>query len=209
MRLVKQRYYRPKDDTTQELDLYWTEDMANQLENWGKDHTWNEIECLLANCKGRVLDIACGTGVNIISMKRFSDLDIYGFDISDFLIGKAIKKGIDPTRLKVADATKTNYSDNEFDFSYSIGSLEHFTEEGIDLFLRECNRVTKVSSFHMIPVSQSNKNEGWLRTNQSFHNNSIEWWLQRYRKYFSRVYVISSGWQDTGISIGKWFVCVK
>jgi ubiquinone/menaquinone biosynthesis C-methylase UbiE len=201
--------YRPKDTKNQELDIYWTDNMASQLENWGKDHTWNEIECLLVNCKGKVLDIACGTGVNIIAMKRFRELDIHGFDISDFLIKKAIEKGIDPIKLRVEDATKISYQDNEFDYSYSIGSLEHFTEEGIDLFLKECSRVTKKTAFHMIPVSESNKNEGWLRTNQSFHNNSIEWWTEKYLKHFSTVHVINSGWKDTGLSLGKWFVCIK
>src|ERR1700741_1084728 len=78
-----------KDSSKQELDIYWTDDMAYQLENWGKAHTWNEIECLLVTCRGKVLDIACGTGVNILSMQRFKGIDIHGFDISDFLIKKA------------------------------------------------------------------------------------------------------------------------
>lgn len=203
------RFYKPGDTSKQELDIYWTEDMAYQLENWGKKHTWIEIECLLVNCSGKILDIACGTGVNIVAMSRFKDLEIYGFDISDFLIGKAKEKGIDPARLRVSDATKTDYKDGEFDYSYSIGSLEHFTEDGIDLFLKECSRYTSKASFHMIPVSEKNKDEGWLRTNQSFHNNSIEWWLKRYKKYFREVYVINSGYSDVGISVGRWFICVK
>jgi ubiquinone/menaquinone biosynthesis C-methylase UbiE len=203
------RFYKPKDDSKQELDIYWTEDMAYQLENWGKNHTWIEVECLFVNCSGKVLDIACGTGVNILSMAKFRKLEIHGFDISDFLIGKAIEKGIDKNLLKVYDATKTGYSDNEFDYSYSIGSLEHFTEEGIDQFLKEAARYTSKGSFHMIPTSESDKNEGWIRTNQSYHNNSIAWWLERYKKYFREVYVINSGWKDPGLSVGKWFVCFK
>lgn len=203
------RYYRPTNKESQELDVYWTDQMANQLEEWGRGHTWNEIECLLVNCKGKVLDIACGTGVNILEMQRFTDLDIYGFDISDFLIKRAIDKGIDSKKLKVADATKTDYLDNEFDFSYSIGSLEHFTEEGIDLFLKEAGRYTSKASFHMIPVSESNKDEGWMRTNQSFHNNSVEWWLGKYKKHFREVHVINSAWKDPGLSLGKWFICKK
>lgn len=205
----KRKVIAPNDSSKQELDVYWTEDMAYQLENWGKDHTWNEIECLLVNCKGKVLDIACGTGVNIVAMSRFKDLDIYGFDISDFLIKKAKEKGINPNKLRVEDATKTTYKDNEFDYSYSIGSLEHFTEEGIELFLKECSRYTSKASFHMIPVSEADVDEGWLRTNQSFFNNSVKWWLDRYKKCFREVYVIGSGYRDAGLSVGKWFVCVK
>jgi ubiquinone/menaquinone biosynthesis C-methylase UbiE len=198
---------RGKDSSEQELGVYWTEEIAAQLEEWGKDHTWNEIECLLVNCKGRVLDIACGTGVNILSMQRFTDLDIYGFDVSDFLIAKAIEKGIRPEKLQVEDATNTSYRDGQFDYSYSIGSLEHFTVEGIELFLKECSRYTSKVSFHMVPIAESDKDEGWIRTNQSFHNNSVAWWLDRYNRHFKRVYVIGSGYKDPGLSVGKWFVC--
>ncbi len=205
----KEKFYIPESKDKQELDIYWTEDMAFQLENWGKAHTWNEIECLLVNCSGKVIDIACGTGVNMVAMSRFKDLDIHGFDISDFLIQKAKEKGINPEKLKVLDATKTSYQDQEFDYSYSIGSLEHFTEEGIDAFLKECARYTKKASFHMIPVSEKNQNEGWMRTNQSFHNNSVEWWLERYKKYFPDVHVINSGYNDPGLSVGRWFICIK
>lgn len=203
------KMYRPEDHTAQELDVYWTEDMANQLENWGKNSTWNEIDCLLVNCKGKVIDIACGTGVNIVALQRFTWLDVHGFDISDFLIQKALKKNIDPSKLTVRDATKTGYVDNEFDYSYSIGSLEHFTEEGIDQFLKDCSRYTSKASFHMIPVSASDKNEGWMRTNQSFHNNSVAWWVEKYAKHFKDVKVIDSAWKEPGLSVGKWFICIK
>ncbi len=203
------KMYKPEDASKQELDVYWTEDMAHQLETWGLTNTWIEIECLLVNCKGKVLDIACGIGVNILAMKRFSHLDIYGFDISDFLIKKAIERGVDKSKVKVLDATRTDYVDNEFDYSYSIGSLEHFTEEGIDAFLKECSRYTSKASFHMVPISSKDIDEGWIRTNQSYHNNSTAWWLNYYNKYFSKVHVIRSSWEEKGISAGAWFVCIK
>src|SRR5688572_32510543 len=166
-----QTTYHP-DPSHQDLNIYWTPEMANQLENWGKDHAWIEIECLLINCKGKVLDIACGTGVNLIALSRFPFLDLYGFDISELLLAKAKEKGISPGRIKVNDATKTDYSENEFDYSYSIGSLEHFTEEGIQLFLQESSRYTSKASFHMIPVSENNLNNGWIKRDQSYFNNS-------------------------------------
>ncbi len=196
------------DSSEQDLDLYWNKDYAEVLETWGENSTWNEIQLLLGGCKGKVLDIACGTGITIKKLEKFSQLELYGFDISDLLIEKALSKNIAKERLKVADATKSNYKKDEFDYSFSIGSLEHFTLDGIDDFIRESSRVTLKASFHMIPVSRSNEDEGWMKTIQSFYNNSEGWWLNKFEAHFNEVYPIASKWEDN-ISIGRWFVCIN
>ena len=192
----------------QDLDLYWNSKYAEVLEEWGKDNTWNEIQMILVSCKGKVLDIACGTGVTIKLLEKYPQLDLFGFDISDLLISKAIEKGIEKEKLKVSDATQTDYTDNEFDYSYSIGSLEHFTLDGIDKFIAESFRYTRTASFHMVPVSRSGKDEGWMKTMQSFFNNSEEWWQQKFEKKYKKVYSVSSKWNDD-ISFGRWYLCYK
>jgi ubiquinone/menaquinone biosynthesis C-methylase UbiE len=104
-----------------------------------------------------------------------------------------------------------SYPDNAFDYSYSIGSLEHFTEKGIEKFIAEAARVTKKHSMHMIPTSKSGKNDGWMTTSttiQTFYNNSDKWWLEKFSKSFKEVYILNSIWND-GISYGRWFVCKK
>ncbi len=192
----------------QDLELYWDPEYAKVLDEWGKDNVWNEIQMLLIGCKGQVLDIACGTGVTMKILEKYTAIQVYGFDISDLLIQKAKEKGIFVDRLRVADATNTDYPENKFDYSYSIGSLEHFTFEGIDAFIRESARYTKNASFHMIPVSRSGKDEGWMKTVQSFFNNSESWWYERFRRHFEVVYCIPSKWEDQ-ISYGRWFICIK
>jgi ubiquinone/menaquinone biosynthesis C-methylase UbiE len=182
--------------------------MADVLETWGEGNVWDEIQLLLINCQGRVLDIACGTGKTMAVLAFMRQLEISGFDISDMLIGKAVARGLSPKRLQVADATSMPYTDAEFDYSYSIGSLEHFTESGIDRFVQEASRVTRLASFHMMPTSRSGRDEGWMKTFQSFYNNSIPWWEQRLRKGFSEVVVLPSKWNDD-LSVGNWFVCRK
>jgi ubiquinone/menaquinone biosynthesis C-methylase UbiE len=162
----------------------------------------------MVNSLGPVLDIACGTGKNIEILKKFPHIEVFGCDISDYLIQRAVDRGISPDRLKVCDATNLPYSADQFNYAYSIGSIEHFTEEGIVAFVRECHRVTKHSSFHMLPVSRSGQNEGWMKTVQSFHNNSVEWWLEKFKSSYKDVYVLDSKWEDS-ISVGKWFVCIK
>jgi len=190
------------------LDLYWDDEYAKTLDTWGEGNTWHEIPFLIANCSGNVLDIACGTGITMEKLAFIPQVTLYGCDISDLLIQKAIDRGLPPERLKVLDATSTDYADNFFNHAYSIGSLEHFTEEGLRLAIAECHRVTRFSAFHLMPVSRSGRDEGWLKTIQSFHNNSTDWWLRMLRTSYESVYTIDSLWQDE-ISVGKWFICEK
>jgi ubiquinone/menaquinone biosynthesis C-methylase UbiE len=201
--------HRKGKGSEQSLDIYWDEDFANALETWGEGNAWNEIQLLMAGRKGKVLDIACGTGKTLELLSGLKCLDLYGCDISDMLISKAMERGIDASRLLVCDATQMPYADNEYDFAFSIGSIEHFTEDGINKFLGECYRVVRGVSFHQHPVSRSGENEGWVVTsNQSYFNNSVAWWKQQYEAIYETVVVLDSVWSDE-ISLGRWFVCVK
>jgi hypothetical protein len=47
----------------QSLEIYYDETMAHSLNTWGERNVWIEIQHLLLNKTGRILDIACGTGV--------------------------------------------------------------------------------------------------------------------------------------------------
>ena len=194
--------------SAQDLNVYWDDDMAALLETWGDGNVWNEIQVLLHDASGKVLDIACGTGKTMQVLSRFPELEISGCDISDLLISKARERGIPESRLAVADATKMHYPDGGFAYSYSIGSFEHFTENGLDAVIAESARVTTKAAFHMVPVSRSGKDEGWMKTYQSFFNNSVEWWMAKYHQSYPRVVALDSAWSDS-LSIGKWFACYK
>src|SRR5690349_17908582 len=65
----------------QDIDLYWDESYANVLEEWGKDTVWIEIELMFSTLKGKVLDIACGTGPTIEILGKNPNLEVHGFDI--------------------------------------------------------------------------------------------------------------------------------
>ena len=194
--------------SAQDLDVYWDDEMAAILETWGEGNVWNEIQIFLHEAQGRVLDIACGTGKTMEVLSRFPKLEITGCDISDRLIAKARERGIPSGRLRVADATRLDYPDGHFRYSYSIGSFEHFTEDGIRAVIAEAARVTSQASFHMVPVSRSGRDEGWMKTYQSFFNNSVAWWLEKYGTSYARVVALPSAWEDS-LSFGRWFACYK
>lgn len=193
----------------QNLDIYWDPIMAALLETWGEGTVWNEIKLLLADRQGRVLDIACGTGRTMWELVGYSALELHGCDISDLLIEKAVARGLPRDHLRVCDATRTGYPDGHFEHSYSIGSLEHFTDAGIVGFIRECRRITRGVAFHQMPVSRSGRDEGWMvdSAGQSFFNNSPDWWKAQFLRSYEAVYVVDSSWK-ADISVGKWFICL-
>ena len=170
---------------SQSLELYSDPEMAKILDTWGERNSWIEIQHIFHQKKDeKILDIACGTGKVIEILNKNLDLkNIYGCDISKLLISKAIERGIPRENLKICDATNLPYEENEFDYNYSIGSLEHFTKDGILKFLRSSIMVTKNEGYHMIPVSRNNKNNGWIVNHQSYFNNSVEW-CQNFVKEF-------------------------
>jgi ubiquinone/menaquinone biosynthesis C-methylase UbiE len=106
----------------------------------------------------------------------------------------------------VCDAQRLPYAEASFEHAYSIGSLEHFPEEGIDRVFRECARVVRKLSFHMIPVSRGGRDEGWITPYQGYFNNSTHWWTAKARRVFREVTVLDSIWNDER-STGKWLVC--
>ncbi|HEX4049628.1 MAG TPA: class I SAM-dependent methyltransferase [Steroidobacteraceae bacterium] len=192
--------------SAQDLGLYWDPKMAAALEVWGEGNAWNEIQLLMTNASGTALDVACGTGKVMAILEGIKTLEVHGCDISDFLLAKATERGLLKERLTCCDATALPYPAKSFDYAYSIGSLEHFTEEGIHGVLQQCRRTVKTRSFHMIPVSRSQKDEGWITPWQSYFNNSTDWWVAKCKTTFCKVTVLDSAWQDD-ISLGKWLVC--
>jgi len=190
------------------LDVYWSKEFGDVLDSWGEGNAWDEIRLLLAARSGKVLDVACGTGTTVALLSNLPGLEVHGCDISDYLIRRAVDRGIPERRLRVCNITCMDYEDGAFDYAYSVGSLEHLDESGLLKCVAECHRVVKAAAFHQVPVSRSGKDEGWVTRTQSYHNNSEQWWLDKFRTSYAAVYVLRSRWEDD-ISVGRWFVCVK
>jgi ubiquinone/menaquinone biosynthesis C-methylase UbiE len=210
--LIKKKFKNSFLYNNQKLNVYYTEKMACDLEIWGKNNAWIDIQHLLHDKKSKnILDIACGTGKVIAMLEKVNNSNFYGCDISEYLIKKAINRtqiDLSLDKFTVCDARNLPYKPNHFDYSYSVGSLEHFTEEGIDLFLKEAKRVTKYFSYHMVPISKLKKNEGWIECEyslQTYFNNTEEWWRNKCDKTFKEVTIIKSTWSSE-MSDGIWLI---
>ena len=204
--------FHPDTPSQQELEVYWSEEMLLRLETWGQANAWIELECLLQFREGKVLDIACGTGVNILALQKFKGLDVYGIDISDLLVQRALDKGVSNDRIFLGNVCESMpFEDEYFDFHYSVGSLEHFTLEGLHQSLTSIRRSCKSTAlgFHLVPVSIDDTDMGWITScGQSYWNNSKEFWMNIFNSHFQHVHIIKSSWKDEGLSDGIW-ICTK
>ena len=198
---IKKNKNNPK---SQKTEIYEDENFITQ---WGEGTAWHELKYLFANLEGKVLDIACGAGQCIKFLNYYKKIEVYGCDFSETLINVAIKNGISKNKLLVCDATDLKYSNNEFEYSYSVGSLEHFTIDQIDLFISESKRVTKKTTFHHIPISKD-KNFGWIELSQAYYLNSEKWWLEKFGKHYQKIFTLESSWKDP-LSKGLWIICEK
>ena len=144
------RNSRKLDGSKQELDLYSDPAFAEALEIWANDTAWPEIELLLRGRRGKVLDLACGTCRASIFLRGNTQLEYYGCDISQMLIERAITRGLPRERLRVGNAASLHCADGEFDYLFSIGSLEHFSSDVLTDTIFECRRVCKGICFHQI-----------------------------------------------------------
>ena len=132
------------DKNKQDIKIYDTKLTADKLNEWGKGTTWNEIQMFFVAKKGKILDLACGTGLNILDLKKINpEAEIYGCDISQNLIEICIENGIDKNKLLCADANDIQFEENFFNYSYSIGSLEHFTVQGIEDVIKKLHFVSR------------------------------------------------------------------
>src|SRR5262249_3678888 len=156
---------------------------------------------------GKVLDLACGTGRASDFLRGNGQLEYYGCDISEMLIERAIARGLPRQRLRVGNAASLDCADGEFDYLFSIGSLEHFSSDVLTDTIVECRRVCKGICFHQMPVSRSGLDEGWFAPHQAYWNNSEAWWIKQFQKSFGdNVWTMKSKWSDQW-SHGMWFIC--
>lgn len=93
----------------------------------------------------RILDMGCGTGRGLIlfAEKHGREHELYGVDISEKMIGKALKncKNLSKVHLIVAPAEKMPFADSFFDAILCTNSFHHYSDP--EHALLEAERVLK------------------------------------------------------------------
>jgi len=112
----------------------------------------------------RVLEIGCGTGLNLRLYKE-AGCEIHGIDLSPSMVNAASKKLGEQADIRVGDASQMPYQDNSFDLVVAMFTL-HEMPGSIRLpVINEMARVMKMDGrlllvdFHSGPVRFP---KGWL-----------------------------------------------
>ncbi len=101
------------------------------------------IETTLDGARGRVLDVGCGDGHQLLALLRADreGVSLYGLDLSRVLVGKSVAAFRDeprPPRIVWAASERMPFADGTFDRIVCQGSLDHFGDPGA--FMAECAR---------------------------------------------------------------------
>jgi ubiquinone/menaquinone biosynthesis C-methylase UbiE len=94
----------------------------------------------------KVLDVGCAKGFMLYDFrKKIKGITIRGVDISSYAINNS-KQGV-KKYLKVANAKKLPFRDNEFDLVISINTIHNLNKKDCGVALKEIERVSKKYSF--------------------------------------------------------------
>jgi ubiquinone/menaquinone biosynthesis C-methylase UbiE len=112
---------------------------------------------IIEKINGRLLEIGCGTGMFIKSVKHYRpDLEIYGCDISKTAITLAEKNKKYDIHCKIGGASALPYEDESFDIVAMMDVLEHL--EDVGGAIKEAKRVLKEGGiFHLLVPCEVNK----------------------------------------------------
>jgi len=122
--------------------------------NKKQNKTFRHVMALGMIDKGKVLDLGCGDGLFLNTLKK-KGFKAMGLDISEEAIRKCRKKGLSAEVFDFGKQ-KLNFKDNEFDYVVMLDILEHLYNPAF--LLKEAKRVSKkyllvsIPNFNSLPA---------------------------------------------------------
>ncbi len=94
------------------------------------------------NGSGRVIDLCCGTGNQIVYLRKAGIENSIGIDISDNMLHQAWRNGLKDVCLKM-DASATTFHNDEFDAAIMSFSLHEMHADTAQKVFLESKRIVK------------------------------------------------------------------
>lgn len=178
---------------------YWDGSRNTGYGGYKYDGRWQAVARRLAEHYGlkagqHVLDIGCGKGFLLHDLAlAVPGLKIAGLDLSSY----AIENAMSEVRkfLQVADAVSLPYPDGQFDLVISINTLHNLHLPGLEIALREIERVGKKNKYVVMDGYRTEQEKVnllyWQLTCESFFTpEEWEWVFTKcgYRGDYSLVY---------------------
>ncbi len=112
---------------------------------------------IIESVNGRLLEIGCGTGIFIKSVKHYRpDLEVYGCDISKTAITIAMKNKKYDIHYKIGETSALPYKDKSFDIVVMMDVLEHLKD--VEEAIKEAKRVLKEGGIcHLLVPCEANR----------------------------------------------------
>ena len=104
---------------------------------------------LLSYKEKAILDLCCGTGIQLKLLSKNGFRNLHGLDISSPMLGVA-KKNDYPIKIYNQDATKTGFLNESFDItilSFAIHEKDRITQENL---INETHRLIKKNGFLLV-----------------------------------------------------------
>lgn len=129
-------------------------------------HEWLLEEISNLNPKN-ILEVGCGFGRNLdfIYKNLKSPLKIFGLDLSEEFLKKALKYVDSNIPLVCADITALPFLDDSVDFVFTYGTLMHVPHQSIKGAIKELKRICKKDLVIVEEVFLSSKDKNSLQLN--------------------------------------------
>ncbi|WP_180901338.1 class I SAM-dependent methyltransferase [Martelella soudanensis] len=151
-------------------------DLTRKYYLFGRDRLIAGLDC---GAGDKVLEIACGTGRNLVQIaRRYPSADLYGLDISEQMLVSArakFRNAASPPRLLVADAcdfTPATFGQSGFDrivISYALSMIPDW-QQALRLSIGALN---PGGSLHIVDFGQQEGLPAWFRA-------ALVTWLSRF-----------------------------
>lgn len=172
------------------------------LDHWGSVDVWLEFREFPKHWSGTVIDIGCGTGKVMQTVKEKNpNIQILGIEPGKDLVKQSRKNGIEAKEIvcsTFSEFLKAHNSRYKTDYLYSIAALQYFNLTELNELLSFLKENLNKQAVFFLPASVDDCDSGIFLSWQTYNRMSKAWW----KKLFSdglpgfEIKIGESKWKD-------------